>query len=155
MAGARAFARARMFESRSRPESVGRVVREPFVVALLAADALVVTAFIGYGLYTHAIEPWAFPVHTLRTATPFLIAWALVAPLAGAYGDRTLASARRTVAVVGLAWVVASVVGGAIRASSLFPGGAPPEFLLVNAVLGLGFVLPWRLAVTVGLRRRR
>ncbi|WP_254767855.1 DUF3054 domain-containing protein [Salinilacihabitans rarus] len=144
-----------MFESRSRPESVGRVVREPSVLALLVADALVVTAFIGYGLYTHAIEPWAFPAHTLRTATPFVIAWALVAPLVGAYGDRAFASARRTVAVVGLAWIAASVVGGAIRASSLFPGGAPPEFLLVNAVFGLGFVLPWRLAVTVGLRRRR
>lgn len=141
-----------MLQNRSRPKSVGRITSEPFVAALAVADALVVTGFVGFGLYTHGIEPWAFPEYTLRTATPFVVGWGILAPLLGAYHRRVLESARRTVAVAGAAWIAASLLGGAIRATSLFPGGAPPSFLLVNAVIGLGFVLPWRLAVARGLR---
>ncbi|WP_265111558.1 DUF3054 domain-containing protein [Halosolutus halophilus] len=144
-----------MVESHSRPESVGRVASVPLVVTLAVADTLVVTAFVGTGLYSHGMAPWEFPVHTLRTAIPFLIGWGIVAALFGAYRGRVLGSARRTVAIVGLTWIVASLLGGAIRSSSVFPGGAPPEFLLVNAALGLWFVVPWRLAVTRGLRGRR
>ncbi|MFC4544625.1 DUF3054 domain-containing protein [Halosolutus amylolyticus] len=141
-----------MIESHPRPESVDRVASVPLVAVLAVADALVVTAFVAVGLHSHGMAPWEFPAHTVRTATPFVIGWATVAALVGAYRGRVLESARRTVAVVGLAWIGASLLGGAIRATSLFPGGAPPSFLLVNAVLGLGFVLPWRLAVTGTIR---
>ncbi|MDS0477445.1 DUF3054 domain-containing protein [Natrinema sp. 1APR25-10V2] len=141
-----------MIESRLRPNPVGRIAAEPSVVALAVADAVVVTAFLAFGLFTHGIEPWAYPAHTLRTATPFVLAWATVAPPLGAYRRRALESFGRTVAVVGVAWLAATVLGGAIRASSFFPGGAPPSFLLVNAAVGLAFVLPWRLAVTGGRR---
>lgn len=143
-----------MIESRTHPKSIGRIVAEPFVLSLAVVDALVVVAFIGVGLFMHAIEPWAFPVYTVRTATPFVIGWAIAAPLFGAYRGRVLESFRRTLAVVAVAWIVATLIGSAVRSSSLFLGGAPPEFLLINAVLGLGFVLPWRLAVTGGYRRR-
>jgi len=143
-----------MIESRTRPKSVGRIVAEPFVLSVADVDALVVVAFIGVGLFMHAIEPWAFPAYALRTATPFVIGWAIAAPLLGAYRGRVLESFGRTIAVVAGAWIAATLIGGAIRASPLFLGGAPPAFLLINAVLGLGFVLPWRLAATAGYRRR-
>ncbi|MFA9504642.1 DUF3054 domain-containing protein [Natrinema sp. H-ect1] len=143
-----------MIESRIQPQSVGRIVTEPFVLSVAVVDALVVVAFIGVGLFMHAMEPWTFPAYTLRTATPFVIGWAIAAPLLGAYRGRVLESVRRTLAVVAVAWIVATLIGGLIRSSSLFLGGAPPEFLLVNAVLGLGFILPWRLAVTAGHRWR-
>ncbi|WP_254763962.1 DUF3054 domain-containing protein [Natrinema marinum] len=144
-----------MIELRLRPNPVGRVASEPSVVALAVADAAVVTAFLGFGLFVHGIEPWAYPAHTLRTATPFVLAWAVVAPPLGAYRGRALESFRWTVAVVVVAWLAATLLGSGIRASSFFPGGAPPSFLLVNAALGLAFVLPWRLAVTGGRRVRR
>lgn len=130
-------------------------VAVPFAIGLAVVDVLVVAGFIAFGLFTHGIDPWLFPDHTARTATPFVIGWLLVAPLAGAYGDRLLASYRRTTVVVFGTWLVATLLGGAIRATSLFPGSAPPSFLLVNAGIGLAFVLPWRLAATAGHRRWR
>jgi|GEM_PF-405531 len=144
-----------MIDPHTRPDPLGRVASDPFVIALAAADAVVVTAFLGFGLFSHGLEPWEYPVYTLRTAVPFVIAWGIVAPLLGAYRRRTLESVGRTVAVVGAAWLAVTLLGGGIRASSYFPGGAPPKFLLVNAAFGLGFVLPWRLAVAGGCRRRR
>ncbi|QLG47658.1 DUF3054 domain-containing protein [Natrinema halophilum] len=141
-----------MIESRTQPRPVGRVASEAFVVALAVGDAVVVTAFLGFGLFTHGLEPWVYPVYTIRTAVPFVIAWGIVAPVVGAYRRRTLESFRRTVAVVAVAWIVATGIGGGIRASSVFPGGAPAEFLLVNAAFGLAFVLPWRIAVAATCR---
>ncbi|MFC6717827.1 DUF3054 domain-containing protein [Natrialbaceae archaeon GCM10025810] len=144
-----------MIESRTRPNPVGRVASEPSVVALAVADAAVVTAFLGFGLFSHGIEPWAYPTYTLETAAPFVLAWAIVAPLLGAYRRSTLESFGRTVGVVGVAWLAVTLLGGGIRASSFFHGGAHPTFLLVTAVFGLAFVLPWRLAVSYGRRARR
>ncbi|PGF18111.1 hypothetical protein CP556_19735 [Natrinema sp. CBA1119] len=144
-----------MLDSHTRPNPIGRIASDPFVLALAAADAVVVTAFLGFGLFSHGLEPWEYPFYTLRTAAPFVIAWGIVAPLLGAYRRRTLESVGRTVAVVGAAWLTVTLLGGGIRASPYVPGGAPPEFLLVNAALGLVFVLPWRLAVAGGCRWRR
>ncbi|MFD1564885.1 DUF3054 domain-containing protein [Haloarchaeobius amylolyticus] len=144
-----------MLESHPRPDPVGRVASEPFAVGLAVADAVVVTAFLAVGLFTHGLEPWAYPIYTLRTAAPFVVAWGLVAPPCGAYRRLTIDSFRRTIAVVSAAWIVTTLLGGVIRASSVFPGGAPLSFLLVNAAVGLAFVLPWRLAVTGGRRVRR
>lgn len=144
-----------MIESRLRPLPVGRIAVTPSIVALAVADAVVVTAFLGFGLFAHGIDPWTYPAYTLRTAAPFVLAWAIVAPPLGAYRRRALESFRWTIAVVAVAWLAATLLGGGIRASPFLPGGAPPTFLLVNAVLGLAFVLPWRLAVTGGRRMRR
>lgn len=142
-----------MTETAAYGPSTRRLVSRPFLAALAFGDALVVVAFIGYGLTSHAIEPWEYPIHTVRTALPFVIGWLVVAPLLGAYARRTVASYRRTVAISIPAWALAAIVGGAIRSTDRFPGGAPPEFLLVIAGFGLGFLLPWRLLVTAVRRR--
>jgi len=64
-----------MIDPHTRPDPLGRVASDPFVIALAAADAVVVTAFLGFGLFSHGLEPWEYPVYTLRTAVPFVIAW--------------------------------------------------------------------------------
>lgn len=107
-------------------------------------DALVLAAFLAYGLLSHAINPFQFPWHTLVTAIPFVIAWTVLAPLGGLYRQKTLDSIRvsllRTVAV----WVGVTLLAGGIRSTSLFPGESPPIFLLANFAFGLLFLLPWR-----------
>ncbi|MFC3959361.1 DUF3054 domain-containing protein [Halovivax cerinus] len=128
---------------------------EPFVPLVTVGDGVVVTAFIAFGLWTHGIEPWTVPGYTLRTAAPFVIGWLLVTPVVGTYRDRTWSSFRRSAAVVGVTWLGATLLGGAIRSTALVPGAAPPSFLLVNAALGLVFVVPWRVFVTAATRRRR
>lgn len=124
----------------------------PAVVVLLG-DLLVLLAFVAVGVYSHGGYPWTLPVYTLETLAPFLVAWLPLAAVAGLYGRETLTDYRRTVALVVVVWIAVSLVGGAIRATSLFHGGAPPDFIAVNILFGTLFLLPWRLA-TVWLRRR-
>lgn len=150
-AGVARVATRHMSHARSHPKLPRR--HHPFVVAIAFLDALVVAAFLAFGLYTHGLEPWASPVYTVRTATPFVVAWTGVATVAGAYRIGRRESFRRTTVVVAGSWFAATVLGGALRSTTLFPGGAHPTFLLVVAGLGLWFVLPWRLAVTAGYRR--
>ncbi|WP_312907418.1 DUF3054 domain-containing protein [Natronosalvus caseinilyticus] len=125
------------------------------VVAAVVAlgDGIAILAFFGIGLFSHAVEPWVYPIHTLRTAVPFLVGWLFVSMLVGTLRFDTLSSPTRTLRYVTLGWIGASFVGAAIRATEYFPGGAPLEFVLVNVVFGLAFVLPWRLCVSLLGRR--
>ncbi|UTF52198.1 DUF3054 domain-containing protein [Natronosalvus rutilus] len=124
------------------------------VVAL--GDGIAILAFFTVGLLSHAVEPWTYSIHTLRTTVPFLAGWLFVTPLVGTLRLDTLSSPSKTLRYVTLGWIGASIIGAAIRATAYFPGGAPLEFVLVNVVFGLAFVLPWRLCVSlVGRRARR
>ncbi|AGB17465.1 Protein of unknown function (DUF3054) [Halovivax ruber XH-70] len=142
-----------MSESHAHVRRLARTVPRSPVLPVL--DLVVITTFIGYGLTRHGLDPWAFPTYTVKAVTPFAIGWLLVAPLLGAYSERTLGSFAWTAGVVAGAWVVASLLGGAIRATSLFPGGATPIFMVVIVGFGLAFVLAWRLVVTAVHRRWR
>lgn len=121
--------------------------------AVLAGDVLVLLAFIGFGLLSHGVEPWLRPTHALRTLTPFLVGWLVVAPIAGGYRRATLTGYFRTIGFVTLAWIGASLLGAAIRSTSYFPGGAPMNFVLVTVAIGFAFLLPWRLCSAAILRR--
>lgn len=123
------------------------------IAAIAAGDFAILAAFVAYGLLSHAINPLEFPLHAIETAVPFVLAWILVAPIGGLYRRRTIESIRATLFRTTLVWTVASLLGGAIRATSLFHGQAPPIFLLANLVFGLAFLLPWRLAVSLWWRR--
>lgn len=131
-------------------ERLRRIDRE--TVALSIGDMAVLSSFVAYGLLSHAINPLDFPVHSVLTAIPFVIAWWLVAPVGGLYRTSTVRSVRATLLRVITVWTVVSLLGGAIRATSFFDGEAPPIFLLANLVFGLGFLLPWRLAVVLRYR---
>lgn len=117
-------------------------------LAILGGDLFVLFALIAVGQYKHGYLFWEAPVRTVLITTPFVIGWLLVSPLAGLYSTETLESVRRTLLLVVPAWAGASLVGSALRASELFPGGAPVVFILVNIGTGLLFVVPWRLFVT-------
>ena len=142
--------------TRTRPHfTLGRPDGSIAPATILLGDVLVLLAFVGTGLLSHSIEPWRFPSHTLTVVTPFLLAWLVVAPLLGLYRHETRFEYQRAALLTINCWIVASLLGGAIRATSYFPGGAPIDFLLVNVVFGLAFFLPWRLAVVAVSRRWR
>lgn len=133
---------------------IGHSRRHVALVGLVAlGDIVMLALFVAAGLLAHAIHPLAFPVHAVMTAVPFIIGWALVAPVGGMYAKATLGSFKRTVGRVIVVWTVASLVGAGIRATPFFHGGAPVEFLLVNIVFGTAFLLPWRLVVVLVNRR--
>ena len=134
---------------------LGRLDGSILPATIVLGDVLVLLAFVGTGLLSHSIEPWRFPSHTLTVVIPFLLAWLVVAPPLGLYRRETRFEYRRTAVLTICCWIVASLLGGAIRATPYFPGGAPVDFLLVNVVFGLAFFLPWRLAVVAMSRRLR
>ena len=123
------------------------------MAAVLAGDLLVLFAFVATGQYTHGYYFWEVPVYAAKVMVPFVVAWLAVFPAIGLYASDRLRSYRRTALLVVVAWLGVSLLGGAIRATPLFPGGSPPSFLVANVVFGLLFFLPWRLFVSRRLRR--
>lgn len=138
---------------RSQPRLRARLPTTRPALAVLAGDLFVLFAFIAVGQYTHQYYFWTVPVRTLLVLTPFLLGWLFVAPLAGLFSAGTLQSYRRTLRSLIPAWVGASLLGSALRATALFPGGAPLAFVAVNIGVGLLFFVPWRLFTTVLVRR--
>jgi hypothetical protein len=78
------------------------------------------------------------------TAVPFIIAWALVAPLLGAYSPGAAESAKSAVPLAIRSWLVAAILGAVIRWTPLFEGGADPVFIGVMLVLGSVALGLWR-----------
>ncbi len=109
---------------------------------LAVGDFAVVVAFVGVGTYFHGNTD---PLHALYVAVPFVLGWFVVAPVAGAYSS--FPSLRNEAfATLGI-WVVAALVGLAVRSTDLFVGGAALSFGFVMVVAG-GFVFVlWRLVV--------
>jgi hypothetical protein len=114
--------------------------------ALALGDLAALVGFIAYGLNSHGVDPLQYPTHTAIAAFPFALAWGVVAPVGGLYRAPTLRSLRSTLFRLVIVWIAVTLLGGAIRQTSAFPGEAPPIFLLTTFVFGLAFVLPWRLA---------
>lgn len=133
-----------------RPSRVGLAGIDRTSVGLAIGDGTAITGFVAIGLYHHHVNPFAFPVHTIRTALPFLLGWFLMAAVVGLYDRRRPVGIRSTVATVLLTWGVGSVFGAIIRASPALPGGAPLDFVAVNLVLGAAILIPWRIAVEIG-----
>lgn len=131
----------------------GTIPRPGYRVLLALGDGTALGVFVVVGLLTHHINPLLFPTHTVMTALPFLIAWALVAPVGGLYRRAVIGSIRPTVWRTAVVWTIASVLGAGIRATPVFHGGAPLEFIAVNLVFGLAFLLPWRVSVWVIVNR--
>lgn len=118
------------------------------MLAVFAGDIAVLFAFIATGQYAHEYYFWELPVHTLLITIPFVIAWVLVAPLAGLYSKQKMQQFYLVVPLVVGSWVVISSLGGLIRSTEFFPGGAPPVFLAANLIFGTLYLLPWRLFVS-------
>jgi hypothetical protein len=83
------------------------------------------------------------------TALPFVIGWAVVAPLVGGYAADALATPRRAVTLALVAWVGADLVGQALRATPVFHGGFSPAFLAVSLAVGGALLAAWRGAVAL------
>ena len=125
------------------------VVMRPVTALLLFGDFLVITALVAWGLTTHYVDPITRPLYLGRTVAPFLVGWLVMAPLAGAFSADALSSLTRMVIAASAGWVGAALVGVALRATPLHPGGADPVFVLVMVGFGLLVVIPWRVAVVV------
>jgi hypothetical protein len=105
---------------------------------LAVVDLVALAAVLTYGVIDHngvdylttATGAW------LLTLVPFLVGWAVVSPLVGAYSAGAAESAKAAVPLAVRAWVPAAAIGFALRASPLFSGGFQLFFGVVVFVAG-------------------
>ncbi len=105
---------------------------------LVAVDFLALSAVLTYGVIRHngvdylstATGAW------LLTLVPFLLGWAVVSPLIGAYSPGAAESAKAAIPLALRAWVPAAAIGFALRASPLFSGGFSLVFGVVVFLAG-------------------
>lgn len=119
------------------------------VLAFLTGDVAAILVFVALGELRHGVNPVTMSGRFAGAAVPFLLGWAFVAPLAGAYSHRIRSGTGRLVAVTLAAWVGAAAVAQVVRATEPFPGDADPVFFLVTVGFGGLSLVGWRLAWTV------
>ncbi|WP_020222703.1 DUF3054 domain-containing protein [Halarchaeum acidiphilum] len=117
-------------------------------------DLVAIVAFVIVGEYQHGrlAASAANPRHLLGVLVPFVVGWAIAAPLLRAYSARTN-GLRGLVGWTVLAWLAADVVGQALLATGAFSIGFDPVFLVVVAIFGSLFLLIAR-GVTHAIARR-
>jgi len=105
---------------------------------LAVLDVVALSAVLTYGVIRHngvdylttATGAW------LLTLVPFLLGWAVVSPLIGAYSAGAAESAKAAIPLALRAWVPAAVLGFVLRASPLFAGGFEVIFGVVVLLAG-------------------
>ncbi|AFK20540.1 DUF3054 domain-containing protein [Haloferax mediterranei ATCC 33500] len=113
---------------------------------IAVGDVLAIFLLVTAGVIQHNGVPYLSnePVGWVLTAVPFLISWAIISPLLGAYSPGAAESAKSAVPLGIRSWLVAAVVGVGIRWTPLFEGGAEPAFVAVMLVLGSAAIAVWR-----------
>lgn len=107
------------------------------VVRYLPGDLLAIFLFVFLGELQHGgltAERYA------GVLIPFFVGWLVVAPVVGAYAERTVDSARSAIVFALAAWLGADFLGQLLRGTEFFPGNADPQFFLV-ALLFCGVLL--------------
>ncbi|WP_424013353.1 DUF3054 domain-containing protein [Halorubrum xinjiangense] len=114
-------------------------------VPLAVGDLIALIVLLTIGAINHSSVEFlsSNPLYLLEVFAPFLIAWALIAPLVGAYSAGAVETAKSSVPLVIRSWIPAAVVGLALRAF-VFRGGAAPAFAVVMLVLGSLALGGWR-----------
>ncbi|WP_257300853.1 DUF3054 domain-containing protein [Haloarchaeobius sp. FL176] len=115
-----------------------------------AADGVVLVALIVAGELRHQVNPVEQPLAVVETAVPFLVGWAVVGTLVGAYGERALADRLWSARIAVGGWLGAVAIGAILRGSPYFAGAIPWTFLAVMAGFGtVALVLVRVAAVTL------
>lgn len=114
---------------------------------LIVGDLVMILLFIWVGRGTHEL-PGSDILAWLKTATPFILAWFLIAPWFGLFWAKVSQNLSKLLPRLLLAWAIAGPVAAVLRALFLgrpIPEGIIPVFVLVTTGIGFLFVLVWRL----------
>jgi hypothetical protein len=129
----------------------GRVELSPLTAALAGVDVLLLLAFVILGEFSHyGLTATAF-ARAPGTAAPFLLGWAVLAPLAGVYGAAARRTLRGAAVRTAAAWTGTVAVAQSLRATAVFPGDFAPAFVVVSLLVGLAMLVPWRVLAAARL----
>jgi hypothetical protein len=121
---------------------------------LAVGDILALSAFVAAGQQQHNTGlALGSPLGFLETLAPFLIGWGVAALVGGLYTEDALLTPRRAISWTLPAWVLALIIGMALRASPLFSGGAALTFVIVTLVTGGALLIGWRTLAAAALQR--
>ncbi|MCL9816291.1 DUF3054 domain-containing protein [Natronocalculus amylovorans] len=118
----------------------GRI--EANALPLAIGDLLAIIAVLTYGMVDH--NTFGDPGYMAMVYAPFVIGWLVAFPLIGAYSAGAAESAKAAIPLGIRAWVLAALVGFALRWTSLFPGGLAPVFVAITLVLIGALIGVWR-----------
>ena len=120
---------------------------------LAVGDVAALAAFVAAGRQQHLGTPIGDPVGFLDALAPFLIGWTVAAVVGGLYTSDALLTPRRAVSWTLPAWILALVIGMALRASPLFTGSAALTFVIVTFFVGGTLLVGWRALAAVVVRK--
>ncbi|WP_266076367.1 DUF3054 domain-containing protein [Haladaptatus caseinilyticus] len=124
--------------------AAGRFDRSPATAGLVVGDLVVLVGLLWMGSLRHNANPIKSPLAFADTVAPFLIGWILASVLVGVYSKRARRSVRDAALLAGGTWVIASLIGAGLRATTVFHGDSPLSFVLVVMGLGLVAFVFWR-----------
>ncbi|MUW15426.1 DUF3054 family protein [Halorubrum sp. CBA1125] len=114
-------------------------------VPLAVGDVAAIVTMLTVGTLNHTSAAFlsSNPLYLLEVYAPFMIAWAVLAPLVGAYSAGAVETAKSSIPLVVRSWIPAAVVALALRAL-VFRGGAALTFAVVMVVSGTVALGGWR-----------
>jgi len=108
----------------------GRV--DTAALPLAVGDLLAILGVLTYGMIEHGLP---IAERALEVYPPFLIGWGIAAVAIGAYSAGAAESAKAAVPLGVRAWVLAALIGFALRWTPVFDGGLALPFVLITLVL--------------------
>ncbi len=99
---------------------------------LAVGDLVAIIGVLTYGMIQHNT---LLPERALGVYAPFLLGWVVAAVLIGAYSAGAAESAKAAVPLGIRAWVLAALIGFALRWTPVFPGDLDVIFVLITLVL--------------------
>lgn len=119
---------------------------EKGTVPIAIGDIVFLLAFLTIGALQHNPAEYLLenPLVWGGIVTPFLLGWVLAAPIIGAYSPGAGESAKASIPLAIRSWILAAVIGMALRYSPLFSGGFAITFAVVMLVGGTVFLGGWR-----------
>ena len=113
---------------------------------MAVGDVLVIAILLTIGTIFHSSVDFitSNPGYLAEVLLPFVIGWVVAAPLLGAYSVGATETAKAAVPLALRAWILADVIGMAIRATPLVHGGVELTFVAVTLVVGFVGLGLWR-----------
>lgn len=115
-------------------------------IPLAVGDVLVIVSLLTFGALRHHDAAYLQdnPMYLAAIFAPFLIGWAIAAPVVGAYSPGAVESAKASIPLALRSWIPAVIVALLLRVAGVFHGGAALAFALVVTALGLVGLGLWR-----------
>lgn len=129
----------------------GRVDRSATSLAVAVGDAALIGLFVLAGELSHYTIDFllANPGRIVGTALPFYTGWVIAALALGAYSRAARETPARAALIGGGTWIIAALIGQALRSTAVFPGDFAVTFMFVSIGVGLVLLVPWRTVISV------